>query len=233
MRHNDLRCNKFLKIFYAFFSTGDCVDASFMLSCLNAASRSSAFDDQQFSTSTRSRKTSTSDVSVTIGANTKLTISPDFEPGGPVRRSGQLRRSRSGLPVLGTSVLQRTESPSKKLTQRNKISTVYLNSLIGMTSPSTRPSRSRITRSESVVTVTGVTQHQQRRVCECTERVTVNGQHHCFCDNSSSTTMSSMIGQFSNDFDRCLSTSSSRFQPTSIPEVNSPPETQPNSLIDI
>ena len=194
-----------------------------MLSCLNAASRSSAFDDQQFSTSTRSRKTSTSDVSVTIGANT----------GGPVRRSGQLRRSRSGLPVLGTSVLQRTESPSKKLTQRNKISTVYLNSLTGMTSPSTRPSRSRITRSESVVTVTGVTQHQQRRDCECTERVTVNGQHHCFCDNSSST-MSSMIGQYSNDFDRCLATSSSsRFQPTSIPEVNSPPETQPNSLIDI
>ena len=69
----------------------DSVDASFVLSCLNAASRSSAFEDQATS---RSRKASTSDVSVTIGANSKLTICPDFEQGGPVRRSGQLRRSR-------------------------------------------------------------------------------------------------------------------------------------------
>jgi hypothetical protein len=58
---------------------------------------------------------------------------------------------RSGLPVLGTSVLQRTESPSKKLTQRNKISTVYLNSLTGtLTSatslPASRPCRSRVAR---------------------------------------------------------------------------------------
>ena len=63
----------------------DVVDGSFVLSCLNAASASSA-------SSTASQ---TSDVSVTIGANTKLTISPDFEL-GPVRRSAQLRRSRSG-----------------------------------------------------------------------------------------------------------------------------------------
>ena len=70
----------------------DSVDASFVLSCLNAASRSSAFEDSQ--TTSRSRKASTSDVSVTIGANSKLTICPDFEEGGPVRRSGQLRRSR-------------------------------------------------------------------------------------------------------------------------------------------
>jgi hypothetical protein len=159
---------------------------------------------------------------VTIGANTKLTISPEFDQ-GPVRRSGQLRRSRSGLPVLGTSVLQRNESPSKKLIQRNKISTVYLNSLTGVSSPVTRTSRSRITRSESVVTVSGVT--TQRRVCECAERVTVNGQHHC-CDSSSMGPSS--IGLLSNEFERCT-----RFHSMPIAEVNSPPDTQPNSLIDI
>jgi hypothetical protein len=65
----------------------DAVDASFVLSCLNAASSSSS--------SSAAATAKTSDVSVTIGANTKLTISPDFEQ-GPVRRSGQLRRSRSG-----------------------------------------------------------------------------------------------------------------------------------------
>jgi hypothetical protein len=119
----------------------------------------------------------------------------------------------AGLPVLGMTALQRTESPSKKVTQRNKISTVYLNSLTGVASPSTQTSRNRVTRSESIVTVSGVS---QRRVCECTERVTVNGQHHC-CDLS--------LGQLVNDF--------SRFQASPIVEVNSPPETQPNSLIDI
>ena len=179
----------------------DAVDASFVLSCLSAASKSSS-------------SSKTSDVSVTIGANTKLTISPDFEQGSG-KRSGQLRRSRSGLPVLGTTALQRTESPSKKVTQRNKISTVYLNSLTGVSSPTSVPHRNRVARSESIVTVSGVS---QRRVCECTERVTVNGQHHC-CDAAAS------LGQLVNDF--------SRFQTSPIVEVASPPETQPNSLIDI
>lgn len=189
---------------------GDFVDASFVLSCLNAASRSSAFEEMS-SPNVRS-SSQPPDVSVTIGANTKLTITPDLEP-SQVRRSGQLRRSRSGLPVLGTSVLQRTESPSKRLTQRNKISTVYLNPT---SSPSTRASRSRLTRSESIVTVSG---SLQRSACECTERVTVNGQHHC-CENS--------LGRLAADFERFAS-----LQQTSIVEVNSPPETQPNSIIDI
>ena len=177
----------------------DAVDAAFVLSCLNAASKSSS-------------SSKTSDVSVTIGANTKLTISPEFEQGHG-KRSGQLRRSRSGLPVLGTTALQRNESPSKKVTQRNKISTVYLNSLTGVSSPTSVPHRNRVARSESIVTVSGVS---QRRVCECTERVTVNGQHHC-CDVAAASLV--------NDF--------SRFQTSPIVEVNSPPETQPNSLIDI
>ena len=135
--------------------------------------------------------------------------------------------SRSGLPVLGTSVLQRTESPSKKLTQRNKISTVYLNSLTGSLSSS--PSRNRgVTRSESVVTVTGITTSSlKNRVCECTEKVTVNGQHHC-CDLATSQSQPSSMTQFSSDFDRYM-----RFTQPPIAEVNSPPDTQPNSLIDI
>jgi hypothetical protein len=62
----------------------DAVDAKFVLSCLSAAAATS-------SSTPASKPRDAGDVSVTIGANTKLTIAPDLEP---VRRSGQLRRSR-------------------------------------------------------------------------------------------------------------------------------------------
>ena len=149
-------------------------DPSLLLACLNAASESSSLH-QSFRgesvdsgvvlqspsgvrylgrnisnagvTTRRDNSSVSNDVSVTVGANTMLTISntADKMPAG-------LRRSRSGLPMLGTSGLmtipldksnhQRSSnhssiytsslpkhgiknntSPSKK---RNRISTVYL-----------------------------------------------------------------------------------------------------------
>ncbi len=87
-------------------------------------------------------------VSITINGtenNTRLTMS---------NSNTNLRRSRSGLPLLGTASVNRngiyTTSPSKPV--RNKISTTshfkaHINS-----SPNS---------------------------CDCGQRVTVNGQHHC------------------------------------------------------
>jgi hypothetical protein len=68
-------------------------------------------------------------------------------------------------------------------------------------------------RSESVVTVTGVT--SQRRACQCAERVTVNGQHHC-CDAASE-----------------ADAHHARYLASPIVEATSPPDTQPNSLLDL
>jgi hypothetical protein len=126
--------------------------------------------------------------------------------------------------------------------QRNKISTVYFNSNNGVASasqslpasqslqvaslpasqssrasqsaslPASLASRNRVTRSESVVTVSGAT---QRSACHCAERVTVNGQHHC-CDAASE-----------------AERRHGRLHEAAIIEVNSPPESQPSSLIDI
>lgn len=103
------------------------------------------------------------DVTVTVGANTKLTIGSP----GSSRMQSNLRRSRSGLPVLGTNALR--SSPVKPLRSniRTKISTVYLEQ---------ESSRS-VHRSSSIVTVMGSKPSGIK--CDCNERVTVNGQHHC------------------------------------------------------
>merc|ERR1719510_2698491 len=123
-------------------------------------------------------------------------------------KSSNLRRSRSGLPVLGTTALN--NSPVKPLRtsavtsstslQRSKISTVYLEdsaaaagipagtSSVGTTitehsgtSTGTKtrssPTKRFLERSGSVVTVMGSQPSGVK--CDCTERVTVNGQHHC------------------------------------------------------
>ena len=105
------------------------------------------------------------DVTVSVNANTKLTIgSPRLDS-----RSSNLRRSRSGLPVLGTNALR--SSPVKPLRSniRTKISTVYLE-------------EPKLNRSGSIVTVMGSKPANIK--CDCNERVTVNGQHHCVIDLS-------------------------------------------------
>merc|ERR1719510_2344183 len=120
-------------------------------------------------------------------------------------KSSNLRRSRSGLPVLGTTALN--NSPVKPLRtsavtsstslQRSKISTVYLEDSAAAvavagtgsggtnttersaTAGTTRssPAKRFLERSGSVVTVMG--SQPSGIKCDCTERVTVNGQHHC------------------------------------------------------
>ena len=128
-------------------------------------------------------KVSAQDVTVSVGANTKLTI------GSPKNgRNSNLRRSRSGLPVLGTTVLnsnspQKGNSPVKPLRsmsplkKRNKISTVYLDTACDFSRPSPKRVRSELSRSGSIVTVMG--SQPSGIKCDCNERVTVNGQHHC------------------------------------------------------
>lgn len=167
------------------------------------------------------------DVTVTVGSSTLLTIGINKSSNGMQQissggttvvpcgkmnqhpRSSNLRRSRSGLPVLGTTALNQNISPMKPMRssavltsttslQRNKISTVYLedpsgssSSAIGgcsipvMAGPSTvnttaarSPAKRYLERSGSVVTVMG-SQPSTGIKCDCTERVTVNGQHHC------------------------------------------------------
>ena len=134
------------------------------------------------------------DVTVSVGANTKLTIG---SPGSKTStRNSNLRRSRSGLPVLGaTAAILNTNSSPKKLTgsacgspvkplrsisplkKRNKISTVYLDTCQDFSRPSPKRVRSELSRSGSIVTVMG---SQPAGIkCDCNERVTVNGQHHC------------------------------------------------------
>ena len=135
------------------------------------------------------------DVTVTVGANTKLTIgSPSSKNQS---RNSNLRRSRSGLPVLGATaaILNTNSSPNKSvgsacgspvkplrsispLKKRNKISTVYLDTCQDFSRPSPKRVRtSELSRSGSIVTVMG--SQPSGIKCDCNERVTVNGQHHC------------------------------------------------------
>ena len=137
-------------------------------------------------------------ITVSVGANTMLTIgSPESSSNS---RLSNLRRSRSGLPVLGTTALR--PSPVKPMRSTNnirtKISTVYLAEAPAPTSstvtPNTAPGTVRINhdhveseslagplvnvnRSSSIVTVMGSKPAGVK--CDCNERVTVNGQHHC------------------------------------------------------
>ncbi len=151
------------------------------------------------SMSSRPSKTKNSlDVSVTVGVNnnTMVTIG---DPNSNIltSRSSNLRRSRSGLPALGTSavVLQQqtttttspakpSRSPAKGLRTRNKISTVYLEpttSKASRESSSSSPGK-KVSRSASIVTVMGSQPSGSSKggvKCDCKERVTVNGQHHC------------------------------------------------------
>lgn len=166
---------------------------------VNVAERSRQMHRRQMrarsmSTACGRKPVQTADVSVTIGANTMLTFGSPVLGGSRPEAGGRLsnlRRSRSGLPVLGTLGLNAggptangARSPSKPLRsnhvsptkKRNKISTVYLDSL--GEGDGLRPSPGKqINRSESVVTVTG--SKPAVVVCDCNERVTVNGQHHC------------------------------------------------------
>ena len=137
----------------------DSVDAKFILNCLNAASMPSTFQQQQQQQQSLQHPMShqqqqlllqspsrnfqslnlSSDVSITIGSNTKLTITPNVMS-NVTSPSTNLRRSRSGLPVLGTAGLNNNNSNSSCLavadastspmkparTSRSKISTVYL-----------------------------------------------------------------------------------------------------------
>jgi len=133
-------------------------------------------------------------VTVSVGDNSMLTIgSPDTSSNSSSRLSN-LRRSRSGLPVLGMNALR--PSPVKPMRSsmtasniRTKISTVYLTEAPTAVEDSkllqpnyvesTAKSRGTavINRSSSIVTVMGSKPSGIK--CECTERVTVNGQHHC------------------------------------------------------
>ena len=121
------------------------------------------------------------DVTVSVGANTKLTIG-SFSSSKNSRNSN-LRRSRSGLPVLGTTAISPSKSPVKPLRsisplkKRNKISTVYLDTSNDFSRPSPKRVRSELCRSGSIVTVMG--SQPSGIKCDCNERVTVNGQHHC------------------------------------------------------
>ena len=133
-------------------------------------------------------------VTVSVGDNSMLTIgSPDTSSNSSSRLSN-LRRSRSGLPVLGMNALR--PSPVKPMRSsmtasniRTKISTVYLAEAPTAVTDSkllqpnyvepTAKSRGTavINRSSSIVTVMGSKPSGIK--CDCMERVTVNGQHHC------------------------------------------------------
>ena len=163
-------------------------------------------------TTTTSSSTSVTDSGIMLKKNSGSSINPGIA--GKIQnnqqnaKSSNLRRSRSGLPVLGTTALN--NSPVKPLRtsavtsstslQRSKISTVYLEdsaaaagvsagtSSVGTTitersgtSTGTKtrssPTKRFLERSGSVVTVMGSQPSGVK--CDCTERVTVNGQHHC------------------------------------------------------
>lgn len=252
----------------------DSVDASLMLSCLDAAARPSQIAErrrqhrQQMRARSVScaRKASNMDVTVSVGANTMLTIAPNQSPRTP------LRRSRSGLPVLGTSVLNtsggggsltnspvkpaRISSPSKRAV-RNRISTVYLDSgepsltlscKVGKSGAerNARKHKHPVGRSNSVVTVmgsqvpTGQSAHCDPRFCS--ERVTVNGQHHCArhhmisAANSSSLTMPRDLINYRNNNNNAnivTTTAMMHDQATTTATASDDVETQPNSLINI
>ena len=135
-------------------------------------------------------------ITVSVGANTMLTIgSPAAQSTSDNNSSrlSNLRRSRSGLPVLGTTALR--PSPVKPMRSsmtasniRTKISTVYLAEApadssklqanpVESTAKSSCSTAAVINRSSSIVTVMGSKPSGIK--CDCTERVTVNGQHHC------------------------------------------------------
>jgi len=126
---------------------GDPVDAAHILACLNAMQTRQ--QQQQFHHGGLQN-----DVSITIGASTKLTIASDTT-----------RRGRQ-LPMMGTSglmtspgkqqepVKNRSRAGLQQQQHRTKISTVYL--------PPNPPSPAATAR------------------C-CDSRVTVNGRHHCNC----------------------------------------------------
>ena len=177
----------------------DSVDAKFILNCLNAASMPSTFQQQQLhhhqlmhpSRNLQSLNLN-SDVSITIGTNTKLTITPNVK-NSVMSPASNLRRSRSGLPVLGTaglnnSYVDASTSPMKPArTSRSKISTVYLASpgSLPRTGSTHAIHRERdlamrgLNRSESSVTLTNTSTSNNCDPKCCSERVTVNGQHHC------------------------------------------------------
>ena len=143
-------------------------------------------------------------ITVSVGANTMLTIgSPESSSNS---RLSNLRRSRSGLPVLGTTALR--PSPVKPMRSTNnirtKISTVYLAEAPAPPSSTVTPTPAapgtvrinhdhveseslalqhaggplvNVNRSSSIVTVMGSKPAGVK--CDCNERVTVNGQHHC------------------------------------------------------
>ena len=199
------------------------VDTALVWACLNAASQSSTLGrpfkekspysdviyngssssdknamsiavDRRNSTEVRGTVKCENNVSVTVGTNTMLTISLD---GDKRHLERTLRRSRSGLPVLGTAglspakaVTTKMDSPKQNITRRNRISTVYLQegNISKMPASQQQPRISKVLeRSDSLVTVMGSAPADPSKVlkshgfhCECTEVVTVNGQHlHC------------------------------------------------------
>ena len=192
------------------------LDTSLVWACLNAASESSTLEKHfrggdsidsgcvlsKNSTLNRTPRKLPStdpvcisnDVSVTVGSNTMLTITANEASKRLLERN--LRRSRSGLPLMGTSGLspsRRTpeNGSPKHIKKRNKISTVYLQdgaSQLESVKPKACKRISRILeRSDSMVTVMGSTpgpvpsyQSKDGLGCKCQEVVTVNGQHlHC------------------------------------------------------
>lgn len=209
-------------------SEDSAVDPRLILDCLTAASHSSSFAGGVSLTHTTSQQEAhahslparpgallspnsgpNSDVSITIGTNTKLTITPTASRGA--RLSDQSpRRSRSGLPVLGTAGLTSPHHKGKghavrspSTASRSRISTVYLSrdrslprSLHGTA----------VARSESSVTLFGAAPPASEPPSCCSERVTVNGQHY-HCDPPAG------------------------LHAPSCPK--SPPGTQPSSLINI
>jgi hypothetical protein len=147
----------------------DEIDAAHILACLDAASASSG----QFY-SLQNAYPLNPDVSITIGSSTRLTIANSDV--------SSVRRSR--LPLMGVAGLSPKKadvSPAKGL--RTKISTVYVSAKEAMMSLPSMP----LLRSESFVTVSNPS--REHRSCDsktCTERVTVNGRHHCACDGKKS-----------------------------------------------
>ncbi len=165
----------------------DAVDAAHILACLDAAGSTTALhrrrqlyqqQQQQFLSLQHGGHPSivygaNGDVSITVGSSTRLTIASG--------ENGSARRNR--LPLMGTAGL----SPNKKKPtnglspSRTKISTVYVSGA------AKEPAAGKLARSESSVTISNAgtgplppaPAHNHR--CLCTERVTVNGQHHCSC----------------------------------------------------
>jgi hypothetical protein len=168
------------------------VDAAHILACLDAASATSHITAQQlqllqqqyhqqqpqfYSLQNSYQLLNGGDVSITIGSSTKLTIA--HGDGASTSSLSNARRSR--LPLMGTSGLTSSTSPNKaKLASplRTKISTVYVNT------KEAAAAATKLSRSESSVTISNAAPPSQQHQCDsklCTERVTVNGQHHCSC----------------------------------------------------